>query len=94
MGNEALETLVVMASEVIDAEATERGANGSETVAIDIRQTVAGIVDGRQIVLHAQAGPVARDFLAPLAAEARQAVAVGGNDDVALLSHDAEVPSV
>ena len=84
MGDEALEALIVMASEVIDAETSERGSNGSQAVFVDIGQVLGGIVNSSEIVVHALASPVAGDFFAPLRAEPWQTVAVGCNNDIAL----------
>ena len=92
--DEALEALVVVAGEVVDAEAAERGTYGTHAVAIDIGQRVASIVDGAEVVAHALACPVARDFLKPFLSEAGEAAAVGGDDDVALRCHDVEVPAI
>ena len=94
VGDEALEALVVVAGQVVHAEAAERGTHGTQAVFVYIRQVVGGIVDGHQIVVHALAGPVAAYFLAPLRAEAGQTVAVGGHNHIAVGGHDHEVPAV
>ena len=84
VSNEALEPFVVMAGKIIHAETTETGTYCTEPVFVDVGQVGASIVDGGEIVVHALAGPVAADFLAPLTAESRQTVAVGRDDDIAL----------
>ena len=94
VGDKGLEAFVVMAGKVVDREASERGANGCHAVAVDIREIVGGIIDGREIVVDALAGPVARNGLTPLMAETGQATTVGGNHHIALRGHDHEVPTV
>ena len=93
VGDEAFETLVVVPGQVIDAVAAEAGPDAAEAVAVHIR-FLAYVVDGTQVILHALPAVVAADFLQPLHAEARQAAAVGGDDDVAVGGHDLQVPAV
>ena len=83
-----------MAGKVVDREASERGANGCHAVAVDIREIVGSIIDGREIVVDALAGPVARNGLTPLMTETGQATTVGGNHHIALRGHNHEVPTV
>ena len=94
VGDEALEALVVVAGEVVDAESAEGGSDTAEAVAVDIGQGVAGIVNGAEIVAHALTSPVAGDLLQPLLTEAGKTAAIGSNDDIALRSHDVEIPAV
>ena len=94
MSDEALEPFVMMAGKVIYREATEAGANGTQTVFVNIGEIVGSIVDGAEVIFHALAGPVAADIFVPLAAEARQTAAVGSYDDIAVGCHNLHIPSV
>ena len=83
----------MVAGQPVDAETAERGADCTEALAIYIR--FGGyIVDGGEIVLHAEAGVVTADLFEPFFAESGQTAAVGGDNDVALRGHDLEVPAV
>ena len=84
----------MMAGKVIYREATEAGANGTQTVFVNIGEIVGSIVDGAEVIFHALAGPVAADIFVPLAAEARQTAAVGSYDDIAVGCHNLHIPSV
>ncbi len=91
--NEGFEAFVVVAGQPVDAETAERGADCTEALTIHIR--FGGyIVDGGEIVLHAEAGVVTADLFEPFFAESGQTAAVGGDNDVALRGHDLEVPAV
>ena len=59
VGKESLEALVVMTSQIIYRETSEAGTYAAQTVFVYIRQVGCGIVDGRKIVVHALACPVA-----------------------------------
>ena len=91
--NEGFEAFVVVAGQPVDAETAERGTDGAEALAIHIRFG-GNVVDGGEIVLHAEAGVVTADLFEPSFAETGQTAAVGGNDDVALCGHDLEVPTI
>ena len=93
VGDEALEALVVVAGQPVDAVTAEAGAHGTHAVAVGVG--LAGqVVDGAEVVEHALAGVVARYLLKPLHAKTGQTAAVGGNDDVVVGGHYLEVPAI
>ena len=59
VSKESLEALVVMTGQIIYRETSEAGAYATQGVFVYIRQVGCSIVDGRQIVVHALACPVA-----------------------------------
>ena len=85
--DEAFEAFVVVSGQIVHAVASEAGPHASQAVFVCIR-FFANVVDSTQVVLHALAAVVAADFLQPLHAEARQAAAVGSDDDIVVGSHD------
>ena len=89
----ALKRFVVVAGQPVDTETAERGADCTEALAVHIRLG-SDVVNGGEIVLHAEAGVVTADLFEPFFAESGQTAAVGGNDDVALCGHDLEVPTI
>ena len=91
--DERLESLVVMTCQPIHAEAAKRCAYATQMVFVHIR-LLAHLVNGSQIILHAQTAVVTRDFLVPFIAEARQSAAVGRYDDVIVRGHHHEVPTI
>ena len=91
--NEGFEAFVVVAGQPVDTEAAERGADRTETFTIHIRLG-GNVVDGGEIVLHAEAGVVTADLFEPCFAESGQTAAVGRDDNIALCGHDLEVPTV
>ena len=92
--DEALEALVVVACEVVDAEASKRCTYGCKSVFINEGQILSSIVDGREVVVHALSAPVTRDFLKPLLSEAWQTTTVRSHDNITVGSHDEEIPAV
>ena len=92
--NEALETSVVDACQIIDGESAERRTDGTEPVLVHERQIAGRIVDGGEVIVHALTGPVGTYLLVPCTAVTRQAAAVGCDDDIAVGSHDLEIPPV
>ena len=91
--NEGFEAFVVVAGQPVDAETAERGTDGAEALAIHIRFG-GNVVDGGEIVLHAEAGVVTADLFEPSFAETGQTSTVGRDDNIALCGHDLEVPTI
>ena len=92
--DESLEALVVMTRQIVNAESSEAGTYGTQFVFIHVWQILCGIIDSCQIVFHALTSPVAADFLQPLLSESWQTTTVGGYYDIAVRSHNHEVPTV
>ena len=93
VGDERLESFVVVSGEPIDAVASETCADGAEAGAVNVGFS-GEVVDGGKIVLHALTGVVAADFFKPFHAEAGETAAVRGDDDIVVRRHDLEVPAV
>ena len=82
VGDERLETLVVMTGQIVDREAAERGTHGPESVFVDKRQVGHGIIYGTEIVVHALPGPVTGNLFVPRGAVAGKSATVGGQVEV------------
>src|SRR5574344_1661609 len=93
MGEEALETFVVMTSQIINAISSEAGSYTSKFVFVNERKVGTGIIDGTKIVVHALTSPVTADFFVPCRAVTRQSVAVRCHDDISVGCHYLEVPA-
>ena len=93
MRDEAFEAFVVVPGQIVHTVSSEAGTHASQSFFVHIR-LLADVIDGAQVVLHALSAVIAADFLQPLHAEARQAAAVGSDDDIVVGRHDLQVPTV
>ena len=82
-----------MAGQPVYRESAVTCADGTYAVAIHI-WFLFHVVYSRQIILHVLAAVVAGNLVVPFCAEAGQAATVGTDDDVAMVSHNLEIPAV
>ena len=91
VGDEAVIEVTVDTCQIINTIATVGGAAGGQFP--DIGFGLDHLARG-QVVLHVQADVVAGDLLAPGLAESGRSMAVRKDDDIALMGHQAVVPTV
>ena len=93
VGDEGLEALLVHACQIEDGVAAVAGPDAAEALAIDPRLLLQ-LIDCGEVVLDILPRVVAADLLVPCLTEAGDAVSIGSDDDIALLSHEAHIPAV
>ena len=69
--NKCLKAFVVVSCEPVNAKTTEAGTYAAKPVFINEGKVFHGVVNGREIVAHAEPGPIAGDFFVPFRAETR-----------------------
>ena len=93
VGDEGLEALLVHACQIEDGVAAVAGTDTAEALAVDPRFLLQ-LIDCGKVVLDILPRVVTADLLVPCLTEAGDAMAIGSDDDIALLSHEAHIPAV
>ena len=91
MGDEAIVGVAMHAGQVIDRISAVAGTAGGQFADIRFRLDHLG---GAQVILHVQAGVVARNLLTPFLSEGGGTAAVRQHDHIALGGHQPVIPAI
>lgn len=92
VGDEALETFLVMSGKPIDAIATERSTDRTEVFGV-APWFFGDIVDGSEVILHTLTSKVAGYLFVEGLSETWYAMSVRENNHIAISLHDRDIPT-